>query len=66
MKRSSFFSTTQRQSLITAYMDCYSQWHENEPEIYETPDTRTSQLQSMNNSELYKFIKSDCPSILQP
>ena len=65
MQRSSYLSATQRQSLITAYMNCYTDWYNDEPDIYETPDTRTSQLNSLNNSELYKFIQSDCPSLLE-
>ena len=61
----SFFSKKQRETLIASYMGSYEDWFNDEPTVYDSPETRRRELEAMNNSELHQFIQSDLPSLLQ-
>ena len=61
----SFFTKKWREALIDVYMVSYEDWFNDEPTVYDSPAIRRKQLEAMNNSELYKFIKSDVPSLLE-
>ena len=61
----SYFTKKQRKALIDDYISSYEDWFLNEPTVYSQPETRRQELEAMNNSELYQFIESDLPSLLQ-
>ena len=61
----SYFTKKQRQALIDNYISSYEDWFDNEPTVYAPPETRRQELEAMNNSELYQFIESDVPSLLE-
>ena len=60
----SFFTKKQRLEVTARYLDAYTDWYNDEPQVYDRPEDRAEELAYMSNSELYELIKSDCPSLL--
>ena len=62
-KPSAYITKQQRSEIIDKYMDqCYEQWFNNAPSEYDEPSVRRAELNSMNNSELIKFVLEDAGS----
>ena len=62
-KPSAYITKQQRSEIIDKYMEeGYEQWFNNAPSEYDEPSIRRTELNSMNNSELIKFVLEDAGS----
>ena len=52
-----YLTKAQRSDLIDRFMDSYTAWYQNEPDVYEQPLKRQAELESLSNSQLVAEIQ---------